>query len=455
MTDDPPDRVNGSPFHSFWMGGFEGADHRNRFGTPLDMACASGHLEHLDADYAGAAERGLGGVRESVGWRISEPAPSRHDFGRVQTMARAGRRHGLQIVWTLMHYGTPADVDLHDDRFIDRFAAFAAAAARAIGPLSEAPPVYNPINEIGFLAWAVAETSRIHPYRPDLRAGARYLQDGNSLASGYAVKRRLVAGVLAAIDAIRQVDARARFLHVEPVVHVVAPTGQPELAELAQAVRDYQWHAWDLIAGREAPELGGSMAALDCVGINHYHDGQWEVVTEKRLSWHERDPRRRSLSALLGDVWQRYGRPMMIAETGHFGSGRAQWIDEAAAQVALAREAGVPVEALCLYPLVDRPDWDDPAHWHHSGLWDMHAAPASRARTLAADYAAAIARWQGSLPVADAITAQPRLLPNRSRNRSPRRSRASSSRRRTGCRRIGARCARPTRSVRCCNARRR
>jgi len=398
MSDDSREGASRSPFQSFWMGGFEGADHRNRLGTPLDMALASGHLEHLEADYAGAADRGLRGVRESVGWRISEPAPGRHDLRRAETMARAAARHGLQIVWTLMHYGTPADVDLHDDRFIDRFAAFAAAAARAIGALTDAAPIYNPINEIGFLAWAVAETSRIYPYRADLRAGAPHLQDGNSLASGYAVKRRLVAGVLAAIDAIRRVDPRARFLHVEPVVHVVAPTAQPELAEVARAVRDYQWHAWDLIAGRDAPELGGSTAVLDLIGVNHYHDGQWEVVTEKRLSWHDRDPRRRPLSMLLGDVWQRYGRPMMIAETGHFGSGRAPWIDEAAAQVALARQAGVPVEALCLYPLVDRPDWDDPAHWHHSGLWDVHAAPASLARTLAADYAAAIARWQRSLP---------------------------------------------------------
>jgi hypothetical protein len=25
----------------------------------------------------------------------------------------------------------------------------------------------------------------------------------------------------------------------------------------------------------------------------------------------------------------------------------------------------------CLYPIIDRPDWEDPGHWHNSGLWDL------------------------------------------------------------------------------------
>jgi hypothetical protein len=26
-----------------------------------------------------------------------------------------------------------------------------------------------------------------------------------------------------------------------------------------------------------------------------------------------------------------------------------------------------------LYPIIDRPDWDDLNNWHHSGLWDREA----------------------------------------------------------------------------------
>ncbi|HLL13059.1 MAG TPA: amine oxidase, partial [Rubrivivax sp.] len=153
------------PYRSFWMGGFEGADHRNSAGLPLDMARASGHLQRLSEDYAAAARLGLGTVRESIGWRLAETAPQTWDLKRAEGMARCAKDHGLQVLWSLMHYGTPPDVSLFDDALIPRFAAFAAEVARKLGPLSDEGPVYSLINEIGFLAWAASETSLIWPYR--------------------------------------------------------------------------------------------------------------------------------------------------------------------------------------------------------------------------------------------------------------------------------------------------
>ncbi len=286
------------------MGGYEGADHVNAKGLPLDMAHANGHLARLDEDYERAAALGLRTVRESIGWRLAERAPGRFDFARLRRIAQAARRHGLQVIWTLMHYGAPPDSSLHDDRVIDRFAAFAARVADTLAPLSDEAPVYNLINEIGFLAWAVSETSRSIRTAPD-RGGAVDSTD----SSGYEVKRRLVRAALAGIDAVRRVDRRARFLHVEPIVHVAAPADRPELQPLADAVSAYQWQAWDLLGGLAEPALGGVAGALDLIGINHYHSGQWEVETEERLWWHLRDPRRRPLGALLGNAWRRYGRP--------------------------------------------------------------------------------------------------------------------------------------------------
>ncbi|WP_317044073.1 hypothetical protein [Hymenobacter amundsenii] len=35
-----------------------------------------------------------------------------------------------------------------------------------------------------------------------------------------------------------------------------------------------------------------------------------------------------------------------------------------------ALRAGVPLLGVCLYPIIDRPDWDHLTPWHHSGLWD-------------------------------------------------------------------------------------
>lgn len=388
-------RLDSPPFQSFWMGGFEGADHLNSRGEPLDLVKVSGHLDHLEIDYAQMQAWHLTTVRESVGWRLSE-SNGLFDFSRARRFAQVARNHGIQILWTLMHYGTPPDVSLLDDSFCERFATFAAAAAATLGELSDEPPIYTPINEMSFLAWAASQTRLIHPYGPAVEK-----LDGATMADGFQIKCRLAKATLMAMEAIRQVDARARFMHVEPIVHVVAPEGRPDLQELAEEVRSYQWQTWDILSGRMMPELGGHPHAIDLIGVNHYHNGQWEVLTEKRLHWHLKDPRRRRFSSMLEEVWRRYHRPIVISETSHIGVGRAEWLDEMASEARLAVKHGVPVKGMCLYPIVDRPDWDDADHWHNSGLWD-HAPEATGTprwpRRIDLSYAKALHQWQSRMP---------------------------------------------------------
>ena len=375
-------------FAGFWMGGYEGADHVNGHGLPLDLVRASGHLDRLDEDHRRAAQAGLRVVRESIGWRLSEAAGGAIDLGRALRVQASARRHGLQVLWTLMHYGLPTDLNLNDDALIPRLARFAAEVARVLARGSERPPVYTPINEIGFVAWAAAHADLLHGTQVagavDVADPAAGLSAEAALQAarlhGYAVKCRLVRATIAAQQAMRRVDPHARFLHVEPLVHVAPPLGRAELAAQAELVRSWQWQAWDLIAGRLEPALGGAPALLDLVGINHYHGSQWELGTNERLDWHRRDPRRRPLHLLLAEAAHRYGRPLVVAETGHVGAGRADWLHEVAAEVRQARQLGVPVQGICLYPLVDRPDWQEPARWHRSGLWHVDTAPWQAAR---------------------------------------------------------------------------
>lgn len=383
------------PLKGFWMAGFEGADHINSHGTPVDMVSLSQHEQRVEDDYRALSAWGMRTVRESVGWRLCEQH-GRFDFGRVRRFSEAANRHGLQIQWTLMHYGTPADVSLLDDALCARFAAFARSAAQVIGECSIDAPVYTPINEIGFMAWAAAQTRLFHPYGKDDETAP-----GTTLNDGFHIKCRLVKAALAGMKAILEVDPRARFMHVEPIVHVVAPPHRPDLQELANEVASYQWQVWDLLGGTLLPELGGHPQALDLIGLNHYHSGQWELITERRLDWHLQDPRRRPLQDMLQAVWRRYGRPLAIAETSHVGDGRAAWLDEVANQVCKARACGVPVQGVCLYPIVDRPDWNDFEHWHHSGLWD-HLPGATHkeegCRRLNEPYANALSSWMRQLP---------------------------------------------------------
>lgn len=388
----------------FWMGGFEGADHVNAAGEALDLVRASGHEACLDADHARAAKAGLSVVRESIGWRLAEPEPGRYDWTRALRIADSAQRNGLQVLWTLMHYGLPLDLSLHDDALIDRFERFAAAAARVLGRSGGRPPVVTPINEIGYLAWCASQPGLLHPPN-NLAEGS-----ADSAAScGYAVKRRLVRAALAAMAAMRRVRPGMRFLHVEPLVHVVAPPGRPDLEDRAREVAGWQWQVWDLLSGRSEPALGGAREWMHALGANHYHSSQWELATERRLPWHEQDPRRRPLQHLLQAAWQRYRVPLLLAETSHVGVGRAAWLHDVADEVRRARAAGVPVQGLCLYPLLDRPDWNEPRRWHRSGLWHV---PAGRphARAGDPDYLSALRAWRRALPEPATQPLRPRLL---------------------------------------------
>jgi UDP-galactopyranose mutase len=365
-----------SVFGSFWAGGYEGADHINGRGVPLAMAERNQHCSFAAEDYGLLSSLGFKTVRESVGWRLVDRGRDRWDFSALEKRVRAAQAQNVQIIWTLWHYGCPARVDLFSDDWIDDFAAYCRRVVEFIASFGGGVPIYAPINEISFMAWAVCETRLMHPYA------------GERAADAYSLKKRLVRAAIAACDAIWDVEPRARILQVDPLIHVVAPAAQLELAESAQQYCGFQFQAWDMLAGVAEPELGGAPRYLDLVGVNYYADNQWEYSTGNKLEWHARDPRRKPLSALLDAVHERYRRPVYVAETSHVGAGRGQWIREVADEVGAALERGLPIEGICIYPIIDRPDWEDGERWHNSGLWDLESNAAGvLERRIASSYA--------------------------------------------------------------------
>jgi len=389
------------------MGGFEGADHVNSRGVPLHMNSSNGHAALFAQDYAAMARLGLRTVRESIGWRVGTDAGGALDVARLHALSDAAQQHGLQVIWTLHHYGLPPGVDFFAADFAARFADFCDQVARALYGRSDRPPLYQPVNEISFLSWAVGHSNLVHPYQ------------GESTARGYELKCRLAQAALRGCDALWATQPQARMVHTDPLIHVV-PDAHAASAEQAQqwaaeaeALTQAQFEAWDMLCGRREPGLGGAPRYLDVLGINYYHGNQWCHPSNHRLYWHTGDARRRSLEDLLETAWERYGRPMFIAETGHVGAGRAGWLDDVASSVQRAMARGVPLQGICLYPVLDRPDWEDPAHWHHSGLWEIHgshracatvpaaAPPAARplTRSLHLPLTQQLQRWQRLLPL--------------------------------------------------------
>ena len=52
----------------------------------------------------------------------------------------------------------------------------------------------------------------------------------------------------------------------------------------------------------------------------------------------------------------------MVAETGTEGGHRAEWLAYIGTETRAAIRAGVPVEGICLYPIVNHPGWDNDRH---------------------------------------------------------------------------------------------
>jgi protoporphyrinogen oxidase/glycosyltransferase involved in cell wall biosynthesis len=369
------------PFATFWQAGYEGADHVNHAGRPLDMNLVTGHQQRAREDYALLQQFGIRTVRESIGWRLAE-RDGRFDFSILDARLQAAQAYGLQICWTFCHYGWPDDVDVYGPDFVPRFVRFCRAAAEYVAPFAGETPVYSPINEISFTSWGLS----VHMFR------CKNMHDPRAGDEG---KRQLVRASIAGSDAIWSVTPGARLLQCDPLIHVIAPPDKPEWAEQAAGWRQSQFDAWDMLCGRREPELGGAPRYLDLIGGNVYHTNQWESGTNLRLWWHLADPRRQPLHQILLELNQRYQRPVMLAETSHVGSGRGVWIREVASEVARAMEQGADVRGICLYPTIDRPDWDQEHHWHHSGLWDLdREGPDPLARQLVQPYATALRQAQ-------------------------------------------------------------
>jgi len=340
-------------FQSFLQGGFESSALRWHDGRRLDVIAACRHDSFAFEDYSLLRRCGLKTVRDSLRWHLIESEPGRHDWSSFLPMLRAAREAEVQVIWDLCHYGVPDWLDIWSGDFVPRFAAFAAAAAilvrREAGDCGPAP-IYTVMNEISFWASIGGDRGAIYP---------------KGQSQGDELKRRLVRATIAATDAIRGVDPRARFVQPEPAIHVVPHPTQPDQSEAAEKRRLSQFEAFDMLTGRIQPELGGREDLLDIVGTNFYWNNQW-TMTHQPFDVGETlgfcHPAYRPFSAILTELHERYRRPILVAETSAEALNGPAWISHVAGEVRSAMKTGVPVVGICLYPVMDYPGWTDDRH---------------------------------------------------------------------------------------------
>ena len=337
-------------FRSFIFGGFESSTHRRRDGRRLDLIHSTRHDEFARSDYELLQRNGMFTARDGLRWHLIEQSPGNLDFSSAIPMFRAARDSGMQVIWDLWHYGWPDHLDIFSTNFIEHFTAFARETATHLSDYCERPFV-SPINEISFFSWAGGEAGFFNPFAHH---------------RGDELKRQLVRASIHAIQAMREVNPSICICQIDPIINVVPKSDSDEDVANAEAYRGSQFEAWDMILGRTQPELGGREDLIDVIGVNYYIHNQFVWAGHLIVP---SDPRYRHVSTMLQEVYSRYRRPLFVAETGIEDDTRPAWLRYMVKEVLTAIAEGVPVEGVCLYPIVNHPGWDDDRHCHN-GMFD-------------------------------------------------------------------------------------
>jgi hypothetical protein len=339
------------PFKTFFIGGYECADLINKFGNRIDLLKLTGHDTHVLEDYQHLAAMGIKTVREGIRWSFVEHSPGVYDFSEVKNRMEAAQKTGIQQLWDICHFGYPDGLMPTHPQFAGRLTRLCEAFTKLYRQSTDDPLILTPINEISFLSWLSGDARGTVPF---------------GSGAGFDQKYHLCKAAIEAISGVKSIDPAAQIMMVEPLVHVHPQPGQ-DTNEAITGFNEAQFQAMDMITGRMCPELGGTARHMDLAGFNFYYNNQWEHCGPV-LGWCKEE-RRTSFTTLLKGAWERYNIPVVLSETGHFGVDRTAWMQLITEDCIEAMKAGIPLKGVCIYPVLDRPDWDFPENLIPCGIW--------------------------------------------------------------------------------------
>jgi beta-glucosidase/6-phospho-beta-glucosidase/beta-galactosidase len=368
-------------FPTFFISGFECSTFLWKDKGRRNLIEETQHDRFVMEDYKLLRDWGIAVSREGIPWPLVDKKGV-YDFSCIDPMIRAMKEQQILPIWDLCHYGYPDDLDPFTDAFTERFAAYCKAAAAYVAPKLHGPYFFSPINEITFFSFCGGEWGWVAPFK-------------NTREDRFQFRKALCKAAIAGVKAIREVIPEARMIHIDPLVQVVAPRDRPDQQQAAwEETYVDTFLAWDILYGKEFPELGGAPEILDIVGANNYSFGQMEYREHgPHKALDPDDDRIKPLCDLLKLVWERYKRPLIIAETSGMNEGREDWLRDVMEESLAAVEAGMDLHGICLFPAVDMCDWHTGA-WLHNGLCDIVPEGEILKRLPCDTYIAELRRWQ-------------------------------------------------------------
>ena len=404
-TPHPTGRTNAADFPDFAVAcGEEGSDpvvvHLGER-VRVDQYEASGHYRHLDEDLAAVADLGIDVWRYGMPWRLTETAPGVYDWTLWDKALEACRRHGLEPVVDLCHFGLPNHYGgFCESEWVTGFVAYVAAFLDRY----REPRWFTPVNEPGITALFSARMGMWN----DRRAS-----EGDHFVA-------LANIALANLEALRLIraDRDGWWIGSEGFgCHLAEPDDHDAVAE-AVAARDLEWAVWDLHLGVAPRGVAAAIAeVVDPAVLDRLGELAGVVPRDRIVAGHDIYPvsvtahgaraqrpvtiadRVTAYESTAAEWFKRYQVPFWVSETSNLSlpvEQGGEWLDALTAGLTRLTAQGLPVRGICWYSRGDQFDWDSALTVPVGAVTSVGLFDAQRvARPVARAYGELAARHRG------------------------------------------------------------
>ncbi len=329
----------------------------------VDQFAASGHYDLIEHDLAAVASLGINVWRYGMPWRLTETAPGVYDWSHWDRALEACRRHDLEPVVDLCHFGLPD----HYGGFCqpDWVAGFVRYVSAFLDRYRE-PTWFTPVNEPGITALFSACMGMWN----DRRA----TEDDYFIALA-----NIVVANLEALRLIRE-DRDGWWIGSEGFgCHLTDPGDDAGRAAAVEA-RDLEYAVWDLHLGVEPRGVAGRLSDVVSVEtLARISELVGVVPSDRIIAGHDIYPvsvtahgtradrpvtiadRVAAYEQTTRDWYKRYEVPFWVSETSNLSLPVEQgeeWLAELVSGLNRLDAEGLPVRGICWYSRGDQFDWD-------------------------------------------------------------------------------------------------
>jgi len=332
-------------------------------GVGTDVLEGTRHNERFRHDLELVAAIGIRTVRYPASWNYVARTPGRYDWDLLDRKLAAMQELGLTPILDLVHHTALPDAVLPggfaSPDLPRRLQDFAAACAARYPWIRH----YTLFNEPYLTTQFCGEFGIWFPHYTGTQAFvAMLLNVGRAIVGSADVLRQAIPDAC-----LMQPDTCER--------HVARDPNNADAVSRAAFANQKRFLADDLLLGRithDHPlygylrDNGASeddlawfrcrQPPIDIRGLDYYRQSEWEVLDGETSRWAQV---RAGFASVARDYVERYGMPVMLAETNYFGTPdeRRAWLEDMLAEYAALRQDGADVRGFCWFPFISSTDF--------------------------------------------------------------------------------------------------